>query len=49
MQYEETNKQKACTVVSRIFMSDATHLTNFASDKKAWSVYMTIGNLPAPP
>jgi hypothetical protein len=26
-------------------MSDATHLTNFAGDKKAWPVYMTIGNL----
>jgi hypothetical protein len=28
-----------------IFMSDATHLTNFSGDKKAWPVYMTIGNL----
>jgi hypothetical protein len=28
-------------------MSDATHLTNFAGDRKAWPVYMTIGNLPA--
>jgi len=27
-----------------IFDSDATHLTNFSGDKKAWSVYMTIGN-----
>jgi hypothetical protein len=26
-------------------MSDATHLTNFCGDKKAWPVYMTIGNL----
>jgi hypothetical protein len=26
-------------------MSDATHLTNFAGDKKAWPVYMTVGNL----
>jgi hypothetical protein len=26
-------------------MSDATHLTNFAGDKKAWPVYITIGNL----
>jgi hypothetical protein len=26
-------------------MSDATHLTNFAGDSKAWPVYMTIGNL----
>jgi len=28
-----------------IFFSDATHPTNFSSDKKAWPVYMTIGNL----
>jgi hypothetical protein len=32
-------------VVPLVFMSDATHLTNFAGDKKAWPVYMTIGNL----
>jgi hypothetical protein len=30
-----------------IFLSDATHLTNFSGDKKAWPVYMTIGNLSA--
>lgn len=30
-----------------IFMSDATHLTNFCGDKKAWPLYMTIGNLSA--
>jgi hypothetical protein len=29
------------------FMSDATHLTNFSGDKKAWPIYMTIGNLSA--
>jgi len=28
-----------------IFMSDGTHLSNFAGDKKEWPVYMTIGNL----
>jgi len=33
------------TVVLIIFFSDATHLTNFSSDKKEWPVYMTIGNL----
>jgi len=27
-------------------MSDQTNLTNFSRDKKAWPVYMTIGNLP---
>jgi hypothetical protein len=26
-------------------MSDETHLSNFASDKKEWPVYMTIGNV----
>jgi hypothetical protein len=31
-------------VVPLVFMSDATHLNNFAGDKKAWPVYMTIGN-----
>jgi hypothetical protein len=33
------------TLVPLIFMSDRTHLSNFASDKKEWPVYMTIGNL----
>lgn len=26
-------------------MSDGTHLSNFAGDKKEWPIYMTIGNL----
>ena len=30
-----------------ILFSDATHLTNFSGDKKAWPIYMTIGNLSA--
>jgi hypothetical protein len=33
------------TIVPLIFLSDSTHLTNFAGDKKAWPVYMTIGNI----
>jgi hypothetical protein len=33
------------TLVPLIFMSDETHLTNFSGDKKAWPLYMTIGNL----
>ena len=33
------------TVVPMIFMSDRTHLSNFAGDKKEWPVYVTIGNL----
>jgi hypothetical protein len=32
-------------LVPLIFMSDRTHLLNFAGQKKQWPVYMTIGNL----
>ena len=34
-------------MVPIIGMSDQTNLTNFSGDKKAWPVYMTIGNLPS--
>ena len=43
----ETNLTAGDTLVPLIFMSDATHLTNFCGDKKAWPIYMTIGNLSA--
>jgi len=33
------------TLVPSMFMSDRTHLSNFASHKKEWPVYMTISNL----
>jgi len=33
------------TLIPLIFMSDGTHLPNFAGNKKGWPVYMTIGNL----
>ena len=33
------------TVVPIIGLSDQTHLTNCSGDKKAWPVYMTIGNM----
>ena len=33
------------TLVPIIGLSDQTHLTNFSGDKKAWPVYMTIGNI----
>jgi hypothetical protein len=33
------------TLVPLIFISDKTHLSNLAGDKKEWPVYMTIGNL----
>jgi len=32
------------TLVPLIFMSDRTHLLNFAGNKKEWPGYMTIGN-----
>ena len=28
-------------------MSDQTHLTNLSGDKKAWPVYISIGNVPS--
>jgi len=33
------------TLVPLIFMSNGTHLSNFAGDKTEWPVNMTIGNL----
>jgi len=36
---------EGATVVPIIGMSDRTNLTDFAGDKKAWPVYMTIGNV----
>jgi len=35
------------TLVPLIFMTDGTHLSNFASDKKEWPVFMIIDNLPS--
>ena len=32
-------------LVPSSFMSDGTHLSNFAGGKKEWPVYMMIGNL----
>jgi len=34
-------------LVPVIGMSDQTHLTNFSGDKKAWPVYIMVGNLPS--
>ena len=34
------------TIIPLICGSDATQLTNFSGDKKAWPLYLTIGNLP---
>jgi len=33
------------TVVPIIGLSDQTQLTNFSGDKKAWPVYVAIGNI----
>ena len=41
---QETLPQGA-TLVPVIGMLDQTHLTNFSGDKKAWPVYLTIGNI----
>jgi hypothetical protein len=32
-------------MVPLIFISDGTHLSNFAGDNKEWPLFMTIGNL----
>jgi len=37
---------EGASVVPIIGMSDQTNLSNFCGEKKAWPVYMTIGNLP---
>ena len=36
---------EGATLVPIIGMSDQTHLTNFSGDKKAWPVYLTVGNI----
>jgi hypothetical protein len=36
---------EGATLVPILLGSDATHLTNFAGDKKAWPVYMSLGNI----
>ncbi|KAF8600174.1 hypothetical protein BDV93DRAFT_559654 [Ceratobasidium sp. AG-I] len=34
------------TILPVILSSDATHLTNLGGGKKAWPVYITLGNIP---
>ena len=36
---------KGPILVLIIFASEVTFLTNFSEDKKAWPIYMTIGNI----
>lgn len=38
---------EGATVVPLIIQSDATLLTNHQGDRKAWPVYLSIGNLPS--
>jgi hypothetical protein len=46
--WEEQDKlSSGSTLVPILLFSDSTHLTNFSGDKKAWPVYMSIGNLNA--
>ncbi|KAI5776111.1 hypothetical protein EDC01DRAFT_780046 [Geopyxis carbonaria] len=47
--WHDTQKKlpRQATLVPLIFSSDETHLTNFSGGRKAWPVYMTIGNLDA--
>jgi len=42
---DESTLRVGDTLVPFILMSDGTHLSNFAGDKKEWPVYITIGNL----
>lgn len=37
------------TIIPIICSSDETHLTSFSGDKKAWPVYMTLGNFYTSP
>ncbi|KAG0632570.1 hypothetical protein HOY80DRAFT_863978, partial [Tuber brumale] len=36
---------EGATLVPIICSSDVTFLTNFSGDKKAWPIYLTIGNI----
>ena len=42
---QQSRVSKGSTIVPLIFSSDGTHLTTYSGDKKAWPVYMTIGNI----
>lgn len=35
------------TIIPLLISSDETQLTNFSGDKKAWPIYLTIGNIDA--
>ncbi|QRV73889.1 hypothetical protein RhiJN_01903 [Ceratobasidium sp. AG-Ba] len=39
-------KDEYATLIPYIVMSDETRLTNFAGDKRAHPVYLTVGNIP---
>ncbi|KAG8854142.1 hypothetical protein FRB91_003976 [Serendipita sp. 411] len=41
----QANLPQGSTVVPVILGSDKTHLTEFTGDKKAWPIYMSVGNI----
>jgi hypothetical protein len=41
---EQEKLPPGSTLCPIIAMSDSTHLTNFAGDKKSWPIYITLGN-----
>ncbi|QRW12422.1 hypothetical protein RhiLY_11421 [Ceratobasidium sp. AG-Ba] len=43
---QEKIKDEYATLIPYIVMSDETRLTNFAGDKRAHPVYLTVGNIP---
>ena len=42
---EQSTLPRGATLVPVICMSDETHLSDFSGDKKAWPIYLTIGNI----
>ncbi|KAJ7574917.1 hypothetical protein C8J56DRAFT_802318 [Mycena floridula] len=40
-----SNTMDGATIAPMIVASDETHLSNFSGDKKAWPVYLSIGNI----
>ena len=42
---QQSTLPRGATLVPVICMSDETHLSDFSGDKKAWPIYLTIGNI----
>jgi hypothetical protein len=43
--FEQATLADGTTVLPLIVGSDKTHLTNFSGDKKAWPIYLSLGNI----